>query len=366
MKGACSILIVLLFLLAGIAGKGTCGMPKGAPLHLRYASCFHVEYLGNGQKRVIDGAGRSLLLVPWGQKVGVIPKGDTVIRIPVKRVVTRWTTIPPLLGVLGVMDSIVGVTTRKEWWHIKEIRRRIEQGSIKCLGGSTTIDYEGLRALSPDVFFAGQWEDTCKLNELGLPFAVVTEYLENDPLGRLEWIKFFAAFYNREREAAKFFDNVCRNVSRLSERVKGVKEWPKVLWGTINAQEMVYVPRTGSYVARMIAMSGGNYVFRQLSGTLSASISLEELYAKGKDSDIFIYSGSLPEYGIKTIQGLVTRYPILSDLKPIKEGKVWCFQPWYWESIEKTDEIIEDLAAIFHPKLFPGHKPRYFLRLLRK
>ncbi|OPX33727.1 MAG: hypothetical protein B1H11_12035 [Desulfobacteraceae bacterium 4484_190.1] len=359
--GIMSILLLLVF--AGTAKGGIVGPYKGVPLHLRYATHFHVEYLANGCKRVTDGAGRELLLVPRGQKAGAARQDSMVIRIPVKRVITKWTTIPPLLRAVGVMDSIVGVTTRKKDWHIKEIRTGMEEGRIKYVGESRTTDYERLRAINPDVFFAGEWEKTEKLNELEIPFAVVTEYMEKDPLGRLEWIKFFAAFYNREHKADEFFEKAVENVDTLSKKLEQVGNRPNILWGFISGRGIVYVPKADTYVARMISMAGGHYMFVNLRQTGSAAITLEEFYARGKDADIYISPGTLPQYGITSIKKLVAIHPVLCDFRSIKRGNVWCFQPWYWESIDKTDEIIEDLAAIFHPGLFPGHKPGYFFKL---
>ncbi len=360
---AAGTLIVLFFLLAGTARGGTVPLPRGIPLHLRYATHFQVEYLGNGCKLVTDGAGRKLLLVPRGQRPPKGYKQDQIIAIPVRRVVCKWTTIPPLLRALGVMDSVVGVTTREENWHIAGIRKGMAAGRIKYLGESRATDYEKLLRVKPDVFFAGAWEKTDKLNELGIPYAVVTEYLEDNPLGRLEWIKFFAAFYNKEKEAKRFFAKAVSRMNTLSRKLEAVGTRPTILWGFIAGRGRVYVPGGDSYVAKMITMAGGVYVFKDLKKVGGVPITLEEFYARGRDANIYISSGMLPQYGITSIKKLVAFKPILADFRSVKRGNVWCFQPWYWQSIDKTDEIITDLAAILHPGLFPGHKPRYFLKL---
>ena len=363
----CACMLFLLFsILAGTAMGAPAKPQRGIPLQLQYATHFRIEYLGNGRKLVTDGAGRKLLLIPRGQRPPEGYRQNQIIEIPVRRVVSKWTTIPPLLKALGVIDSIVGVTTREKQWHIDEIRRGMEEGKIKYLGESRVTDYEKLRSVKPDVFFAGEWEKTEKLNELGIPFAVVTEYLEKNPLGRLEWIKFFAAFYNREREAEQFFKRAVKGTNMLSGRLRGLVNRPDILWGFIMGRGTVYVPRADSYVAKMISMAGGHYVFGNLRQTGSAAITLEQFYARGRDADIYISPGTLPQYGITSIKKLIATHPILAGFKSVREGNVWCFQPWYWESIDKTDDIIEDLAAIFHPRLFPGHRPGYFLKLPEK
>ncbi len=335
-------------------------------LPLKYATDFRVKYLGNGLKLITDGVGRKILLVPSRNSKNALKqhkKVDAIIYIPVKRVIVRWTTIPPLLKVLGVVNSVVGVTAPKKDWYIKEIREQMNEGKTFYIGEYKSINYELLKALKPDIFFAGEWENTEILKEINLPFAVVCEYREKNPLGRLEWIKFFSAFYNKENIAIDFFKKVENRVNEIIKKVSKVKEKPKVLWGFVSLNQMAYVPRGDSYVAKMIEMAGGDYVFKNFTASGTGPISLEEFYRQGKKADIFISTGTLPNYGITSISKFLLRHPMLKDLKPIKEGKVWCFQPWYWESIDKTDEIINDLAAIFHPELYPGYTPKYFLKL---
>ncbi len=155
-------------------------------------------------------------------------------------------------------------------------------------------------------------------------------------------------------------------MNTLSRKLEAVGNRPDILWGFIAGKGRVYVPGGDSYVAKMITMAGGVYVFKDIKKVGGAPITLEEFYDRGRGANIYISSGMLPQYGITSIKKLVALKPILADFRSVKRGNVWCFQPWYWESIDKTDEIIADLAAILHPALFPGHKPRYFLKLPKK
>ncbi len=362
--GMRKILIVLFFL---IIPSSILSAPD-TYLPLQYAKQFKILYLDNGCKLVVDGIGRKVLLLPKNQqfKKGKYRDIDVIIKIPVNKVIVRWTTIPPLLKALGVVDSVIGVTAPKQDWYIKEIKRRMEQGKTFYIGEYKSINYELLRALRPDIFFAGEWENTKILKEIDLPFAVVCEYKETHPLARLEWIKFFAPFYNKEKEAEAFFNKVVIRVKEILAKTAKIKRRPKVLWGFVTPSGMAYVPSKKSYVTGMIKMAGGDYVFKDLSFVGTAPITLEEFYKRGRNADIYISTGTLSSFGITSIKKLVEKNPFLADLKPIKEHNVWCFQPWYWESIDKTDEIIKDLATIFHPKLYPRHKIKFFLKLPKK
>ncbi len=365
------LVLALLFLVlaGGCAAKGQSSQTAKKTEEVKYAQGFQIEYLNNGCKRLFDGEGRELLLVPRGQKPPADSENALKIEIPVKKVVVCSTTQAALLKPLGVLNSIVGVTTEEKNWFIDPVKKAMAKGEIVYLGKNTAMDYEKLRALRPDVVFIytktpGMSEVLQKLNELGIPVAVDNEYLEEHPLARMEWVKFLAAFYDKEKEADNFFNQAVKRAQEVEEKTAGAKGKPKVLWGSIS-QGKVYVPRAGSYVAKMIAMAGGDYLFNDLAGTGSASITLEEFYARGQQADVYISSTS-PNYGVTSIQKIIAQGEILSGLKAVKEEKVWCFQPWYWQTLDQTDEQIEDLAAIFHPELYPDYKLKHFLKLPAK
>ena len=361
-----SLIVLFVFFVGAIVGEGECQSYRAKTLHLLYATHFNVEYLQDGRKIVTDGAGRKLLLVPRGRKTVGLPPANQIIRIPVKRVVTRWSTIPSLFQALGTMRTIVAVTTRREELCNEQIKERMAQGVVIALGDHETIDYEKIYAIKPDLFFVSRWEKTYKLNELAIPYAVISEYLENNPLGRMEWIKFFAAFYDKEKEANDFFSKAVRNVRQLSKKIEKIKKRPRILWGFIRRGGTIYAPRGKCYVSKMIAIAGGESVLMGLKRMGGAPISMEQFYEHGRDAAIYIWPEPLMQYGITSIKKLLAINPVLGNFRSVKAGNVWCFQPWYWDAIDKTDEIITDLAVIMHPGLFPDHKLRYFFKLPKR
>ena len=122
-----------------------------------------------------------------------------------------------------------------------------------------------------------------------------------------------------------------------------------------------YIPGNASHVAVMVNNASGNYLFSDLEGPASSAISIEEVYARGLTADVFIYSSS-PPY-INSIAEVLVGAPILADLPQVEQGRVWAFQPWYYQILDKTDEVFADLAAIVHPELFPNHTVQHYLLL---
>ncbi len=339
----------------------------GKHLALQYATHFNIEYLEMGCKMVTDGMDRRFLLVPWDKKISMDDRNTVrVIRIPIKKVATRWSTIPGFLNALNVLDSLLGVTTRKEEWCAKAVKKMMDQGIVENLGNPGAIDYEKFSVIAPDVFFSSPWVQTAKMMELKIPVVSITEYREEHPLGRMEWIKFFAAFYNREKEADSFFKKAVQNIRQLSKKLEKLEKQPKVVWGFIRESGMVFAPGKKSYVNKMISLTRGVSPLNNSYLTLNMPVTLELFYHYGRDAEIYIYPASLVQEGIKTIDQLIAITPILNDFESVKKGNVWCLQPWYWESVTSTDQIMEDIAAILHPLVFPHHSFKYFIKLKKK
>lgn len=362
------LVLVAIALLVGLAGCRAKEKAAGAgEVPVEYATGFKIERLEGGGYLLTDGGGRTLLLLPRGQQSPKEYEQLPRVEIPVERVVVASTTQAALLRPLGELASVVGVATEKEHWYIPEIREGMEAGKIRLVGsGMGPLDYEAVLALKPDlVFLYTGSPDTVqmlkKLEELKIPVAVENSHLEAHPLGRLEWIKFLAAFYGKLAAAEQYFEAAVKQAEEIQQAVAGVGSRPKVLWGLIY-QGKVYVPAGESYVARMIEMAGGDYLFKDLQGTGSSTVTLEEFYSRGREAQVFI-SATMPNYGITSIAKLVEQEKRLGDLSVVREGKVWCFQPWYYQSLDKIVEMIADLAAIFHPEVFPKAEIRHHMKL---
>jgi len=177
------IIMVFLGLLAGCRNKVAFEQFGG----------FSVKYLDNGCKEVTDGIGRKLLLAPRGYKVRQQYAKANIIRIPIKRVVVYSTYNAAMIKVLGHVNSIAGVVTKKKDWYIPEIRDGIDQGRIVYLGQSTSIDYERLRRLKPDVVFTWDEGIVPKLNELSIPCVVTTTRIAKDLSAHINFIRFISA-----------------------------------------------------------------------------------------------------------------------------------------------------------------------------
>lgn len=358
---------LVLSLVIGIIGCKSTAKETSTETGTVYATGFTIEALANGVKKVTDGENQTLLLVPKGKKPPTGYEDLPQVTVPVKSAVILSVTFGALMRPLEVIDSVVGSGTMENELYIEEMKQRYASGQIKYVGGGTmgAPDFEAIQLLKPDIVFCStgypDWvEYYNKLKSMGLKVAVCNDYLETDPLARLEWIKFIAAFYGKDADAQTYFNDVVKKIDEIKNQVMVSSRYASVLWASIFMGNC-YVSNGDSYVAKMIDMAGGEYVFKDLPGSGTSSISLEELYARGKTANVFIYA-STPPY-INSIKEIVDNGPVLADLPVMVSGEVYCFQPWYFQISDKPDEIIQDLAYIFHPSRFPGYKLKHFMLL---
>jgi iron complex transport system substrate-binding protein len=299
-----------------------------------------------------------------------IPSGS-VIKTPISRVVCLSTTHLAMIGILGETESIAGLSGI-DYVTNSKVRRRIENGEIKEIGYDSNINNELIVTIKPDLVIAhGIGPETAsymaKLEEAGIPVLFISDYLETDPLARVEWIKVFGKLYKKEFEADSYFDFVAGEYEVLSYEVaKRVLPKPLVMTG-LPYKDTWFVSPGNSFMSKIISDAGGKYIWEELSSNRSMPMSLESVYLKSLNADIWINVGNA-----QSISELISLDARLSDLPPVKNSLVFNNINRlgdhggndYWESGAVMPHIIlRDIVSIFHPELLPGYDPCYYLRL---
>lgn len=349
-------------------------------VEIRYAQNFRVTYR-DGAKRVTvanpwRGADLTLpfLLVPC-DGAGPLPAAtsgaDTmVIPIPPRRVVTSSTTQLPNFVALDLVDRLVG-HNGFAYVGSEPIRERIESGAMTEVGDGVRLNPEVLIELDPDLVIASsignpELDVLGMLREAHLPFALDASYMETTPLGRAEWIKFTALFFNREREAVRLFRNIARRYEALARLGRSAEDRPTVLVGT-PFQGTWHVSGGAAYQARLIADAGGDYLWSDDPSTGAIPLDFESVYARGLAADVWLHP-----YGWHSLEDGLRADPRMADFAAFRTGQVYNndrrARPGggndYWETGSlRPDLILADLIRILHPELLPEHRLVFHRRL---
>ena len=175
------------------------------PFKTSYAVGFAVQYQGRNKlvevKYPFQGAtaGFKYLLVQRGDEVPAHSPDVRVISVPLNSIVCTSTTHIPHLDYLDESDKLIGFPST-DYISSQKVRERIDNGLVTELGVDKGMNLERLASLTPDMVMGytmssdyGQFK---KMEELNIPVVINAEYLEKHPLGRAEWIKFMALFFN--------------------------------------------------------------------------------------------------------------------------------------------------------------------------
>ncbi|MBY2230495.1 ABC transporter substrate-binding protein [Clostridioides difficile] len=360
------LIAMVIFMVGGLIGcskndKENKQASSGKKLELKYASGFSVEDLEDGIKKVTDGDNRELILIPKKIKIPEKYKNANIVRTPVDNVLIASTTQACSLRTIDELDSIKAVTTEEQYWTIKEIKDLMKDGKIHYVGSNLAPDYEKIVDLNPDltIVSSGLSEaDTKfidKLKELGLNYVVDNEYKEQNPFGRMEWTSLIAAFYDKEDMATSELNKTVQKVEEVSKKIKN-KAKPKVVWASVY-EGSAYIAPKDSYVDNMIKMAGGINACASIDSN-EGRVSIEQLHEVAKDADIFVYSSS-SDYA-PNLDSIKSSAPVLADLDVVKNGNLWVFAPDYYQSVDKTDELIVDLVEMFHPGT-TGEKIKHYI-----
>ena len=342
-----------------------------------YATGYTVEYHGTYKVvQVKDPWGRTsedmtYLLVQEGEETPSGYAGAKVISIPVDSVITLSTTQLPQLKELNETPSIKG-HNGIDLVYDDEYRKLADEGKLLEVGSGamsmeSQLKVEEMIELEPDVVFCSasndEFDNRDKLEEAGLTPAVVGDWMENDPLGRAEWIKFFALFYNKEKTANEVFDRIEENYTAIRDLAENAGTKPTVFSG-IDYQGTWYAAGGDSYVAKLFADAGADYLYADNDETGSIALDFESVYERAQDAGFWMNTG----YGNDAVDLLSydSRY---SKFRAYQTGNVYNYIARvneyggsdYWQSgLIKPDVILADLVKIFHPELLPDHELYYY------
>ena len=321
---------------------------------LDYATQFTADcYEGGYTMLTLTESGEQFLVTPEdAAAVEGLPESVTVLRQPIRNIYLVSTSVMDLFLALDGLDSVTLSGTQAEGWYLDEARAAMEDGRIAYAGKYSAPDYEtilasgcGLAIENTMIYHTPEVKE--QLEKFGIPVLVERSSYETDPLARMEWVKLYGILLGKQQEAEQLFDTQVQRVAPLENQQPTGKT---VAFFSITSNNLVTVRKGSDYVARMIEMAGGSYVFADLtdSGNNLATInlSLEDFYAGARDADVLLYNSTI-EGRIASTEQLVEKCPLLAQFKAVQNGNVWCTaQSLFQQSMELPDLIL-DMNRVF-------------------
>ena len=321
---------------------------------LDYAAQFTADcYEGGYTLLSLPDSDQKFLVVPEdAAEVDALPDGVTVLRQPVQNIYLVSTSVMDLFIHLDALDTITLSGTKAEGWYLDEAKTAMEAGRIAYAGKYSAPDYEQILAANCSlaientmIFHTPEVKE--QLERFGIPVLVERSSYESSPLARMEWIKLYGILLGKENLAEEVFAQQAQRIAPLLEQPSTGK---RCAFFSITSSGLATVRKSGDYVAQMIGMAGGEYVFADLAdsgNSLSTmNIPLEDLYAGVKDADVLIYNGTI-EGSISTKEELLARCALLAECKAVQSGNIWCTTPSFFQQRMALADFMLDLHAVF-------------------
>lgn len=215
------------------------------------------------------------------------------LKTPVTNIVVTSTTHIPMIELLGEENSIIGFPNTK-YISSEKTRKRIDNGKIIDIGSEQNMNTELLMDINPELVVGFSLHPNNKvynnIKKMGIPVIFNGEWLEETPLGRAEWIKFFGALFKKEKQADSIFASVEKEYLKAKEIASKATYKPTVFSGSM-FKDVWYVPAGESFVATFFKDANTNYLWKNTKGAGSLSLHFENVLEKAEEADFWIGCG---------------------------------------------------------------------------
>lgn len=343
---------------------------------ITYAKGFSIEKLASGVTII-------KLTSPWPNAKTVftyalVPKEkaayitlnkdeyDAIVTVPVEKIVVTSTTHIPVLEALNVEHTLIGFPDTK-YISSSKTRALIAKGQVKELGNNESINTEMLLELHPDLVVGFSIDSQNKTYETiqrsNIPVVYNGDWTEETPLGKAEWIKFFAPFFDVEQKADSIFTEIETSYNNAKILAQQAKISPTVLSGALY-KDVWYLPGGNSWAAQFTKDANANYIYSDTNETGSLSLSWESVLEKGKTAEFWISPSQFTTYADMAENSLHYK-----QFDAFKNKKIYTFAGtigetggllYYELAPNRPDLVLKDLIHILHPELITDYKPFFF------
>jgi len=297
---------------------------------------------------------------------GILPKHlEAGFYIP-KRIVVTSTTHISALELLGVEQTLVGFPGT-DYVSSEKTRQRIDAGFVKELGKNEGINTEVLLELKPDIVIAFGVDGSNKslevIRKANIPVIYNGDWLEDSPLAKAEWIKFFGVLLNKEKEADSIFNKIENDYLNAKLLAKNANKQPTVLSGAMH-KDIWYLPNGTSTEAQFLKDANVNYLWQETSGKGSLALSFEAVFDKAREADIWLS----PSY-YTSLEALKKANEHYTKFDAYTTKNIYTFSNttgktggvlYYELGMARPDLVLKDIIKICHPELLPDYVLFFF------
>jgi len=343
--------------------------------HIKYAKGFTITNYSTHKVITVTSpwpnskAAYNYILVNKGNAIPKHNDNDIIIKIPIEKLVVMSTTNIPALEYLNEEDKLIGFPNTN-FISSKKTRARIDRGDIKDLNSELAINMELLLELQPELVIGfsvnGNNKTLNQIEKFKIPVVMDGAWTEQHPLGRAEWLKFIAAFFNKEAEANSLFSNIEADYLEAKKLALKVTKKPIVFSGSM-FKDVWNIPGGKSFVAKYLEDANTNYLWKDSDAVGSLQLNFENVLEKAQNAELWIGAGLFNNKA-----EMIAQHKGYSFFNAYKNNKIYAYNNkigekgglLYFElGPLRPDLILKDIIHISHPEVLINYEPFFFKRL---
>ena len=351
---------------------GGTSVVKDTTLDIRYAQGFWLEaregyrllHIKDPQK---ETAAEYTFALRERSTKPAIPKGLTVLDLPMERFICMTSLQLSSFIRLGATEKVVGITSTR-YLANEQMNLQLEEGTTRKIGIEGNFDTEIIMNLVPEVILISPFKEGGYdvMKEVGIPLLPHLGYKETTPLGQAEWLKLVGLLTGEPDKAMQIFAQIEQRYNTLKALTANVAERPVVLSGEIHGGNW-YAVGGKSFLAEIFKDAGADYVFKDDPRSGGIYLDFETVYNQADKPRYWRILNNYPgKYTYEVLKAQDARY---ADFKAFRErGVIYCNmrERAYYENMPmEPDLLLADFIKVFHPSLLPDYEPVYY-RLLKE
>lgn len=375
-KNNISFFLMLLFIFFSckkeVIKKDTNSRQKSS---IKYAEGFDIIEENGVKKLIIKAAYQNSkevfeYSIIQRRKNTIANKNNKTIEVPVKHFVTTSTTHIPMIELLDEENAIIGFPNAT-YISSEKTRALIDKGNIVEIGKESSLNTEILLHLQPELVVgysvASADKSLSTLKKAGIKVIYNGDWLEETPLGRAEWIKFFGVLFDKEQQADSIFNVIETNYLEAKKIALKATKKPTILSGAIMSKDIWNLPAGNSFVATFLKDANVDYLWEKTEGKGSLSLSFESVFDKAQNADFWIAPGYF-----STQKQLVNNNSLYAKFNAFKNDKIYTPTTkkgitggviYYELAPTRPDFVLKDIIKITNPDLLPKYKLTFFEKM---
>ena len=339
-----------------------------------YAHGFSIDYFRNYTRLTVYNPWKKgnisavYYLIPHAGIATPDPK--LTIIVPLHSMAATSCTHVAFLEALHELSTLTGMAS-PQLVYSAAFRQLDAEGKILDLGDPFHLNVEKTMELQPQMVMMTNYNQintaADQLVQAGIPVVFNDEWMESTPLGRAEWIKFVAAFYNKGKLADSLFQNMTTRYLALKQLARQASDRPSILVGN-SFKGTWYMPSGTGFMGHLLADAQCSYYFSNDTTVGSIPVNFEQALQHFRNASVWLNCSSL---NLTALQNSDSRYQLF---KSFQNQQVYSLDGRitqnggndFWEGgVVHPDILLRDYIRVLHPELLPNQPLVYLMKMTK-